>query len=211
MGDLALSSWYNNLEVWVGAIDPNTMPEVCQVRSTKHKPSKNDGRRNYLLKAPFGKERIRRKKLDPHYVAGFIDGEGSFSVSVGKHKTLQRGLEVRPEFEIEVRADDRVILERILITIGCGRIYDLSYERYGWYPHVKYKITNNKDLMRFLFPFLDNYPLQAKKREVYERFKSIVFMMCRKEHLNNKGFAKIIKLREEIRRRGKKARSYGNR
>lgn len=175
----------------------NTMQEVCRVRST---PA-------YRRR----KERIRREKLNPHYVAGFIDGEGSFSVSVGRHKTLKRGLEVRPEFEIEVRADDREILERILITIGRGHIYDLSYERYGWYPHVKYKITSNKDLVEFLFPFLDSYPLQAKKKEVYKRFKDIVLMMHRKEHLSDRGFAKIIKLRQEIRERGKKARSYGNR
>lgn len=187
------------------------MQEVCRVRSTKQKPSKKDGRRNYSLKAPFGKEQIHKKKLNPYYIAGFIDGEGSFSVSIGKHKTLKRGLEVRPEFEIELRADDREILERILVTIGCGHIYDLSYERYGWYPHVKYKITNNKDLVEFLFPFLDNCPLQAKKKEAYKRFKQIVLMISRKEHLTDKGFAKIIKLREEIRVRGKKARSYENR
>jgi hypothetical protein len=43
-------------------------------------------------------------------VVGFIDGEGSFSVSINKHKTLKRGIEVRSEFEIELRADDREIL-----------------------------------------------------------------------------------------------------
>lgn len=183
------------------------MQEVSRAHSTKRKPFN----RNPRLREPFGKERIRRKKLNPYYVTGFIDGEGSFSVSIGKHKTLKRGLEVRPEFEIEVRADDKEILERILITIGCGRIYDLSYERYGWYPHVKYKITSSKDLIEFLFPFLDNCPLQAKKKEVYQRFKAIVLIVRRKEHLTDKGFKKIIKLREEIRTRGKKARSYGNR
>ncbi len=190
---------------------PKTTQEVSKVRSTKRKSSEKDDRRNCLLKAPFGKERIRRKKLNPNYVAGFIDGEGSFSVSIGRHKTLKRGLEIRPEFEIEVRADDREILERILITIGCGRIYDLSYERYGWYPHVKYKITNNKDLTKFLFPFLDKCPLQAKKKEVYKRFKTIVLKVKQKEHLTDKGFKKIIKIREEIRARGKKARTYENR
>src|SRR3989344_8096731 len=116
------------------------MREVSRVRSTKSKPPQKSGRRNLKLYASFGKEQIRRVKLHPQYVIGFIDGEGSFSVSIGKHKTLKRGLEVRPEFEIELRADDRDILERICITIGCGRIYDLSYDRYGWYPHVKYKI-----------------------------------------------------------------------
>src|SRR3989344_3634052 len=104
--------------------------EVSRVRSTVRGPFE----RNPRLKGPYGKEQIHGnvKPLDGSYVAGFIDGEGSFSVSIGKHKTLSRGLEVRPEFEIEVRADDVEILERILVSIGCGRIYDCLYERYGW-------------------------------------------------------------------------------
>ncbi len=183
------------------------MQEVSRVRSTK----KADGRLNPKLKLPFGKERIQREKLNPHYVSGFIDGEGSFSVSIGRHKTLRRGFEIRPEFEIEIRKDDQEILERILITIGIGRIYDCSYDRYGWYPHAKYKITSIWDMNEYLFPFLDRYPLQAKKAKVYKLFKEIVMMVCSKEHLGDKGFKKIVKLRDKIRSMGKKAKTFGNR
>ncbi|HEY4517269.1 MAG TPA: LAGLIDADG family homing endonuclease [Candidatus Paceibacterota bacterium] len=189
------------------AIASKAIQEVSSVHSTKRKSFE----RNSRLYAPFGKEQIHRKKLDPSYVAGFIDGEGSFSVSIGKHKTLKRGLEVRPEFEIELRADDREILERILITIGCGKIYDLSYERYGWYPHVKYKIGSMRNMKEFLFPFLDRHPLQAKKAGVYRLFREIVLMVSRKEHLSDDGFKRITALRDEIRKRGKKAKTYGNR
>src|SRR6185369_15362217 len=101
-------------------ISVNDMQEVSRVRSTEYR----DLRLNPKLFLPFGKEQIQRKKLNPHYVSGFIDGEGSFSISIGKHKTLKRGFEVRPEFEIELRKDDQEILERICITIGIGRIYD---------------------------------------------------------------------------------------
>lgn len=186
----------------MGADDPQ---EVSRVRST------NDFRRNPKLKEPIGKEQIHREPLDPNYVAGFIDGEGSFSISIGKHKTLKRGFEVRPEFEIELRADDQEILERILITIGCGKIYDCSYERYGWYPHSKYKITSIWKLKEFLFPFLDSYPLQAKKRKSYLIFQEIVLMVCNKKHLSDEGFEKIVGLRAQLRMLGKKAKTYGNR
>lgn len=190
----------------------NSVQEVSKSRSTKHNVSEKGIKASKpfkkVLKAPFGKESIRRKKLNPSYVAGFIDGEGSFSVSIGKHKTTKSGFEIRPEFEIELRVDDQPILERILITIGCGRIYDLSYDRYGWYPHSKYKINNRRDLIDILFPFLDRYPLQAKKAESYVFFKQIVVMMDRKEHLTDKGFKKIVKLRDEIRKRGKKAKTF---
>ena len=180
------------------------MQEVSRVRNT----NRVDARLNPKLELPFGKEQIQRKKLDPQYVAGFIDGEGSFSISIGKHKTLRRGFEVRPEFEIELRKDDQEILERILVTIGIGRIYDCSYERYGWYPHAKYKITSIWDLKEYLFPFLDKHPLQAKKRKSYLLFRKIVLMVCAKEHLSDEGFNKIVKLRDELRALGKKAKTY---
>ena len=176
------------------------MQEVSSARSTKRS-------RNPKLYEPFGKEQIYQEKLNPFYVAGFIDGEGSFSVSVGKHKTLSRGFEVRPEFEIELRADDREILERMLVTIGCGKIYDCSYERYGWYPHVKYKITSTKDMEAFLFPFLDRFKLQAKKAKAYVLFREIVLMVRKKDHLTDKGFEKILSLRDKIRALGKKHNS----
>ena len=183
----------------------NNIQEVSRVRST------NDNRRNPKLFKPIGKEQIHREKLNPHYIAGFIDGEGSFSISIGKHKTTKNGFDIRPEFEIELRKDDQEILERILVTIGCGKIYDCSYERYGWYPHAKYKITSSKDLRDYLFPFIDACPLQAKKAEMYKRFKTIVMMVLNKDHLTSEGLQKIQTIRDEIRTFGKKARTYGNR
>lgn len=174
--------------------------EVSRVHST-------DSRINPRLRRPIGKEQIHREKLNPHYVAGFIDGEGSFSVSIGKDAEYRRGVQVRAEFEIELRADDQKILERVLITIGCGKIYDCSYDRYGWYPHVKYKITGADDMNNYLFPFLDKYNLQAKKCEVYKLFKEIVLMYRKKEHLTDSGYSKIVKLRDKMRSMGKKHNS----
>src|SRR3989338_425284 len=185
----------------------DNMQEVSSVRSTVG----IDRRLNPKLDLPYGKEQIHREKLNPHYVGGFIDGEGSFSISIGKHKTTKNGFDIRPEFEIELRKDDQEILERILITIGCGRIFDCSYERYGWFPHAKYKITSNKDLRDYLFPFFDKDPHQAKKGARYNRFKTIVTIVLNKQHLKPGGLEKITEIRSEMRALGKKARIYGNR
>lgn len=144
------------------------------------------------------------QKLTPSYIVGFIDGEGSFSVSVSRHKTLKRRLEIRPQFEIELRADDREILERIRKTLGCGSIYDLNYDRYGWYPHVKYKVSRIGDLTKKLIPFIDKYPLQAKKKHVYQLFRQIVLLVEAKKHLTDEGFRQILRLRSKIRALGKR-------
>src|SRR3989338_5095558 len=180
------------------------MSEVSRAHSTNRLPFQ----RNLKLAEPMGKERIHRKKLDPNYIAGFVDGEVSFYVGISKHKTLRRGIEIHPLFEIELRADDREILERILVTIGCGKIYDCSYDRYGWQPHAKYKVGSTKDLEKFVIPFFDKYHLQAKKAESYKIFKKVVQMMRKKEHLTDKGFAKIVALRDEIRRIGRNQKRF---
>lgn len=149
------------------------------------------------------------KKLDPQYIVGFVDGEGCFCVGISKHKTLKRKLEIRALFEIELRADDRDILERLQYTLGCGRIYDLSYERYGWAPHVKYKVSSIKEIAEKIIPFFDRYPLQAKKSFSYERFRTIVLLVRDKKHLTDQGFREVTRLRDQMRTVTKK--HYRNR
>ena len=96
--------------------------EVSRAHSTKRKPYD----RNPNCAAPFGKEQTQALSLPGDYVAGFIDGEGSFYVGISKHKTTRSGIEIRLQFSIELRADDREILERIMVSIGCGKVYDCS-------------------------------------------------------------------------------------
>jgi LAGLIDADG DNA endonuclease family protein len=193
------------------------MQEVSSAHSTRPDSGRGSPRaeatvrrkpftRNPALRPPVGKEQIHSQVLPPNYVAGFIDGEGSFSVSVNRQVTTRSGIEVRPEFEMELRADDRDILERILVTIGCGKVYDCSYERYGWYPHSKYKISSTRELAETFIPFLDRHPLQAKKAQQYVFFREIVLAVRQKEHLTDVGFNRILALRERIRSMGKKHR-----
>ena len=167
------------------------LQEVSRVRSTRK-----------------GKGQIRSaKKLHPQYVSGFVDGEGSFWVSVYRDETMRNKIFARPEFTIELRADDRKILERIQRTIGCGKIYECNYERYGWYPHVKYKVSRLDEVSEILIPFFEKWPLQAKKAEVFRYFKEIIKKRMRKEHLTAKGVKEIIKLQTKMRALGKKHRS----
>lgn len=154
-----------------------------------------------------GKERIQSiKKLHPQYVVGFVDGEGSFSVSIYRDEAMRNKIFVRPEFEIEVRADDREILKRIQKTLGCGKIYKCNYERYGWYPHVKYKVSRLDEISEVLIPFLEKYPLQAKKAKIFYYFKQIIRKRMNGKHLTKEGVEEIIKLRDKIRALGKKHR-----
>src|SRR3990167_10980339 len=108
-----------------------------------------------LVVVPPVEQRRDKTKLHPQYVTGFVDGEGCFAISISRHATLKRRREVRASFQIELRADDHAILERIREILDCGQLYHLRYDRYGWYPHNKFKVSRIEDLVTKIIPFFD--------------------------------------------------------
>ena len=42
----------------------------------------------------------QQERLDPHWVSGFVDGEGCFHVSINKFPKMSIGWQVLPEFRI---------------------------------------------------------------------------------------------------------------
>ena len=134
-------------------------------------------------------------KLNPNYVVGLVDGEGCFSVTFNKHKD-NRLLEVRLIFEIELREDDKEILERVKETLKCGNIYHLEYEKYSkWKPHYKYKVSNLRDITEKIIPFFRKYPLQAKKKHSFNLFSHVAELMLKKQHLTTSGIEQIKTLK----------------
>lgn len=103
-------------------------------------------------------------KLNPYYIVGFVDGEGCFSVTFNNHAS-NRLTEVRLIFEIELREDDKEILDRLQATLGCGNIYYLNYERHKqWRPHYKYKVSNLKDITTKVIPFLGSIHYRLRRK-----------------------------------------------
>jgi hypothetical protein len=49
--------------------------------------------------------------LNPWYIAGLIEGEGCFCVTISKHKTKKLGFDPRLMFEVEMIIEDKPLLE----------------------------------------------------------------------------------------------------
>jgi hypothetical protein len=148
------------------------------------------------------------QKLNPYYVCGFVDGEGSFNINIGKHNTTKCRYEVRMAFEIELRADNREILERIRTTLECGGLYFLDYKRYGWNPHYKYRVQKQSDIDRKIIPFFKKYPLQGCKAKSFEIFAEAFNVIKRKEHLTLVGVDKLKEYQHQMRLIGKKRKTF---
>ena len=92
-----------------------------------------------------------------HWLAGFIDGEGSFWIS----KRGRGGYQVA--FGLRVRADELPILEEILAITGIGQVYlHTPRPRTRQSPQARWLVVSRSDLQR-LVELLDRFPLRAKK------------------------------------------------
>ena len=65
-----------------------------------------------------------RLELEPHWVVGFVDGEGCFSVSIHRNPNARTtgGWQLHPVFHVYQHVRYRAVLEELVTFFGCGRV-----------------------------------------------------------------------------------------
>lgn len=104
--------------------------------------------------------------LNPWYITGLVDGEGSWVISITKNSKRSLGFHITLSFEIGLHNKDLNILKGLLSYFGVGGIYKHSGDM------LRYKVSSVKDLLKVIIPHFDKYPLVTKKRADFELFKS---------------------------------------
>ena len=133
-------------------------------------------------------------KLNPYWVAGFIDAEGSFMVSILKNLELKTGWRVKATLSISLHENDRMVLELIQKFFGVGDITKQGKDS------VQFRVTSLPDLINVIIPYFDKFSLITQKRGDFELFKMVIEMMSRKEHLTAEGLQAIINIRATLNR-----------
>lgn len=143
----------------------------------------------------------QQERLNPYWLTGFTDGEGCFSISIFKNKTLKSGFQVFPEFVLTQGAKSLDTLEKVKSFFGCGRIYE--NKRYDNHREslFRYCVRNKTDLVEKICPFFDEYTLQTAKKFDFELFKQGLAIIKNGEHLTDDGFKKIQEIASEMNRR----------
>ena len=133
------------------------------------------------------------KKLNPYYVTGLVEGEGSFYVGILPRKLGKVDFEVRPSFSLSQHKRNRSLLFKLKEYFGCGSIrFSKKDQTY------KFEVRSLKDLKEKILPHFEKFPLEGEKARDFKVLKEIVEMMERKEHLERKGLLKIVELIERM-------------
>lgn len=127
------------------------------------------------------------------FVTGFVDGEGSFGLSVSKDSNRKTGYIISPSFSMGVHPNDRDLLEKIKALFGVGEIY-INYSE----NIIRLKVSSIKDLTEVIIPHFEEYPLISQKLADFLLFKRVVEILKRKEHLIPGGMQEIINIRASL-------------
>jgi hypothetical protein len=130
----------------------------------------------------------KTNKLNPWFVTGFTDGEGSFLINIRPKSNRKIGYSVELVFRINLHSRDRVLLEKIKDFFGVGRLTAESKN------YAQYWAGALEDILVIVNHF-DSYPLITQKWSDYQLFKQAVELVTKKEHLTMEGLKKLVSIK----------------
>nr|YP_009710665.1 LAGLIDADG endonuclease [Amanita muscaria]QFZ98613.1 LAGLIDADG endonuclease [Amanita muscaria] len=123
------------------------------------------------------------KNLENHWLAGFTDADGIFQI---KTINLQNKIEIRLNFQIDQKKDQILILIKDFLGGNIGYRHSQDTYYYGSTSFGSAKTVIN---------YFDHYHLLSSKYINYLKWRKAYIIIQNKDHLNNSGIEKIIKLK----------------
>ena len=142
--------------------------------------------------------------LNPEYIIGLVDGEGSFTAHVRnpdniRPQGIKRRVRVEPRFYIKLIEKDKEILYKLKGFFGCGNVYFQKDNRPNHQNCYRYEVTNRKDLKEIIIPFFQKNKLRlTSKKKDFEIFCRIMEMIKDGRHFTDSGLLEIYKIKQNM-------------
>ena len=134
-----------------------------------------------------------------HYVAGFVDGEGSFNVPIRRERDRGLPFRVSLSFNVSQIGPEAPELLRSVFGVGTvrGRADGVFY----------FEVTKPRNLEERVFPFFDRFPIRGPKANDLAVFRRITELVQSGRHLTPRGIGEVLVLRGPMNRGGKRRRT----
>ena len=133
-----------------------------------------------------------------YYISGFVDGEGSFNVSIRKHPDYRIKWKTSLMFNVSQKGAKSLRILRKMFQCGYvrKRCDNLHY----------FEIVELDKILFRVIPFFQKFKLRSEKSKDFKIFRKIAEIVKKKEHLTLSGIKKILKLRHPMNYGGKNRR-----
>lgn len=132
-------------------------------------------------------------KLDPYFVTGLTEAEGSFSISVHKKNRAKFKRNVKLEFTIKMLENETELLLMVKSFFNCGILWYYVKDNTIWF-----RIRDFSSIKSVLIPHFLKYPLRGTKYLDFLSFKEAFHIIESKEHLTEKGLDKLYNLSKSM-------------
>lgn len=136
--------------------------------------------------------------VDPYWVAGFTNGDGSFNIKTGSSPTTKLGSRVQLRFAIGLNIREKELILGLVKFFYPKNLVDPYKYIYENENSVSLQITNFTDIVNIIIPFFEKYSVQGLKSLDFVDFKIVANLMLNKEHLSSEGSDKIFKIKAEM-------------
>ena len=134
-----------------------------------------------------------------HYIAGFVDGEGSFNVPI--RRSVDRGLPFRVSLSFNVSQIGPEMPNLLRSVFGAGTVRGRGDG--VWY----FEITKPVELEARALPFFERFEVRGAKVRDLAVFREITAKVQAGRHLTVEGIIEILALRGPMNRGGKRRRT----
>ncbi len=150
--------------------------------------------------------KISRKDLNKEklgfFLAGFVEGEGSFNVSLRRKADYKVNWQVVMSFNVSQK--DPSMLYLLKQELDCGIIKVRKIDNLH-----SFDVTNPKDIIQKVIPYFQRFPvLSDSKKKNFSIFCEIAKLMEKGEHKNLIGLRKILDFREKLNEGKGRTRKY---
>lgn len=129
-------------------------------------------------------------RLSSEYLAGLIDGEGSFVLGVGEQRKGSRiPFRIGPILVVGMVNEEPI--KSLQETFECGTVRLMNGNFY------RYQASSIKDISSKVIPLLDTCPLIAKAAE-YNLWREAVLLLSSSPGPNIEVFNKVLKIKRQL-------------
>ena len=138
-----------------------------------------------------------------YFLAGFVEGEGSFNVSLRKKTDYKVSWQVVMSFNVSQK--DPSVLYLLKNELGCGIIKTRKLDNLH-----SYDVTKPEDITQKIIPYFKKFPVVSESKKTnFAIFCEIASLMEKGEHRNLIGLRQILSLREKLNEGKGRTRKYG--
>ena len=147
-------------------------------------------------------ERLSRSEERRWFLAGVIEGEGSWCISVRRRPDHPLGFYVQPEFFVYQHRRRRELLEMAQEIFRCGRIWPKP----GNPDVLVFAINSRKTISGHLLPFMRRYMRFSARRSDMDLSEDAMHLFEAGLHRRPAGLATIVEIAYAMNQEGKQRR-----